>query len=417
VITAAAVVLLALTLIIWGKLGRGRLASALIPGHVSERMRRRSDRCYIIENISDAIIVVDGQRRIIDLNQATLNLLDSKSSDISGLRLDEIGLAWMRDLDLDLEDLSSTKEIRYGEDENERFYQVEFISIGDDKLSPYRAIVIHDITEPKRAKAYWEAQFRRYSTYLERIVEERTGELRDAERMAAIGELAAMVGHDIRNPLTAISGASYYLRERSQLGSDERSREMLDLIDRNVDDSNKIISDLLEYSREIKLDRSRIALRDLVEDAISSTEFPENARVVCEVDDGEIEVDILQMKRVFVNILKNAVDAMPDGGTLTVSGWADFQRAELYFADTGVGIPEAIIDDIWKPLFTTKAKGMGFGLAICKRIVEAHGGTVSVESVEGLGTTFTIVLPGKSELPDELDALRADEILSLYENM
>ncbi len=360
---------------------------------------------------------MDGQRRIIDFNQATLNLLGSKSSDISGLRLDEIGLAWMRDLDLDLEDLSSTKEIRYGEDENERFYQVEFVSIGDDKPSPYRAIVIHDITEPKRAKAYWEAQFRRYSTYLERIVEERTGELRDAERMAAIGELAAMVGHDIRNPLMAISGASYYLRERSQLGSDERSREMLDLIDRNVDDSNKIISDLLEYSKEIKLDRSRIALRDLVEDAISSTEFPENVGVVFEVDDGEIEIDILQMKRVFVNILKNAVDAMPDGGTLTVSGRADFQRAELSFADTGVGIPEAIIDDIWKPLFTTKAKGMGFGLAICKRIVEALGGTVSVESVEGLGTTFTIVLPGKLELPDEIDALRADETLSLYEKM
>ena len=110
-----------------------------------------------------------------------------------------------------------------------------------------------------------------------------------------------------------------------------------------------------------------------------------------------ISVDVQKMKRVFTNIITNAIDTMPKEGKLTIKSreWND--NVEFTFTDTGSGIPKEIIEKIWTPLFTTKAKGMGLGLAICKRMVEAHGGSVFAKSKVGKGTTFTIKIPIKRE--------------------
>jgi PAS domain S-box-containing protein len=248
-----------------------------------------------------------------------------------------------------------------------------------------------------------------YADQLEQKVEERTRELKEiqdkllkAQRLAVIGELAGMVGHDLRNPLTSIAGATYYLKRRLNQTIDGKVMEMLELIERNIGYSNKIINDLLDYSREIKLDITETSSKALVEDALASVEIPNNIRVVKIVNDrSRIKVDFEKVKRVLVNLIRNAVDAMPKGGTLTIKYRKKGGKVEFVVADTGVGMSEETRKKLWTPLFTTKARGMGFGLSICKRFVEAHGGTINVESALGKGSTFTVTLPIKPEIKEE----------------
>jgi PAS domain S-box-containing protein len=222
-----------------------------------------------------------------------------------------------------------------------------------------------------------------------------------SERLAAIGEVAAMVGHDLRNPLTGIAGANYYLRLKWGSQLDDRSREMLEVIEKDVEYSNKIVNDLLDYSREIRLELKETNVRAVLDDALSFVAVPANVRVrTCISDEPTISVDVERMRRIFVNLIKNALDAMPKGGTLAVKSRREEDCVKIVFADTGSGMSKDVLKRIWSPLFTTKAKGMGFGLAICKRIVEAHGGSISVESRFGKGTEFNLVLPIKPKVED-----------------
>ena len=215
-----------------------------------------------------------------------------------------------------------------------------------------------------------------------------------AERLAAIGELAAMIGHDLRNPLTGIIGAAYYLRTKLGLKMDPKAREMLEIIEKDIEYSNKIINDLLEYSREIKLEVTETTPKLLTREALALVTVPENVQLVnLAENEPKLRGDIDKLKRTFANIVKNAFDAMPVGGTLTVGCKRMDEDLAFTFSDTGVGMSKEVLDKLWRPLFTTKAKGMGFGLPICKRIIEAHGGKISVESTVGKGSTFIIIIP------------------------
>jgi signal transduction histidine kinase len=218
-------------------------------------------------------------------------------------------------------------------------------------------------------------------------------------RLKAIEQMAAMVGHDLRNPLTGIANAAYYLRMK--IGSDlgPKATEMLDLIDRDIEYSNKIVDDLLEYSRAIGLNLSESNPKAIVKEALELVNIPANVQVLDFTEDTpKITVDIDKMKRTCVNIIKNAFDAMPEGGKLTVKSRKARGNVEFSFTDTGAGVPKETVERLFTPLFTTKARGMGFGLAICKRIVEAHGGKISVESTVGKGTTFTLTIPVETKL-------------------
>jgi len=249
-------------------------------------------------------------------------------------------------------------------------------------------------------------RLKEYSTSLEEKVGERTEQLRNmqmqllkSERLAAIGELAGMVGHDLRNPLTGIAGATYYLKTRLGSSIDEKSREMLEVIEKDVEYSNKIINDLLEYSREIKLDLKETNLKSILNDVLSSLNTPANVQIRDETRrDLRIKIDVDKMQRVFMNIIKNAFDAMPRGGTLMIKSEKTGDDVNFVFNDTGVGMSKATIEKLWTPLFTTKAKGMGFGLPICKRIVEAHEGTISIKSAFRKGTTITVTIPARPKL-------------------
>ena len=215
-----------------------------------------------------------------------------------------------------------------------------------------------------------------------------------SERLATIGEVAAMVGHDLRNPLTGIAGAAYYLKKSLGSKADEKTREMIEFIEKDVDYSNNIISDLLEYSVEIRLERMETTPKALVKEALTMVKLPQNIKVVnLTSNKPKVAIDMDKMKRVLVNLMKNAVEAMAKGGTLTITSKESNHNLEIAVADTGTGITKEVMDKLSTPLVTTKAKGMGLGLSICKRIIDAHEGKISAESTFGEGTTFTVTIP------------------------
>jgi PAS domain S-box-containing protein len=246
-----------------------------------------------------------------------------------------------------------------------------------------------------------EKKLEKYSKNLEEIVQQKTSQLAQAqaqiiksERLTAIGELAGMIGHDLRNPLAGIKNASYYLKKKETQGLSAQSKEMLEIIDRCVGHSNKIINDLLDYSREIRLEQKETSIDNLLNQALSMVQIPKKINVVKQVTDlSKLKADPDKLERVFINLVKNAVDAMPDGGSISIISKEENNHLEISFTDTGTGIPDEALPKLFSPLSTTKAQGMGFGLAICKRIVEAHRGTISYKTKKGKGTTFTVTLP------------------------
>jgi signal transduction histidine kinase len=224
-----------------------------------------------------------------------------------------------------------------------------------------------------------------------------------SEKLAAIGQLAGGVGHELRNPLGAIKNAVYYVKgkvAKSELGQKEpRVIEFLDIADDEVNSSNKIINDLLGFSRVGKPAVSPARIKGVIDDALSHLTIPENIEMVKKLDADlpEVNIDTDQIRQVLVNMIMNAVQAMPEGGRLTISVRERDKFLEVEISDTGCGIPKEAIGKIFDPLFTTRAKGIGLGLAVCKAVIERHEGNIEVESEVGKGATFTIRLPLKAE--------------------
>jgi PAS domain S-box-containing protein len=223
-------------------------------------------------------------------------------------------------------------------------------------------------------------------------------ELAKSQRFATIGETAAMVGHDLRNPLQAIAGAVYYLANKDRSKLSREGRKMLELIEEGIGRSDKIVDDLLEYSRELRLELSETNVKSITQDVLAQVKIPRRIRVVNSTkNEPTIALDVEKMRRVFLNLVRNAVDAMPKGGTLTIASTRSRDNVHITFKDTGEGMTTETLAKLWSPLYTTKAKGMGFGMAIAKRLVEAHTGSISVETKVGKGSTFTVTLPIKRE--------------------
>jgi PAS domain S-box-containing protein len=269
---------------------------------------------------------------------------------------------------------------------------------GSNGFEGYRG-TNHDITEKK----VLENQLAEYSEDLEVLVEERTKQLKEtqallvkSERFAAIGELAGMVGHDIRNPLTSIKNAAYYLESKGNTITDDKRNVMLSIINKSINQANKIVNDLLDYSREINLELTEVTPKAVLQNALENIPVPEYIQILDNTkEEHKMTVDSAKLERVFVNLINNAIEAMPTKGTITISSKINNEKIDISFTDTGVGISKENKEKMFAPLFTTKSKGMGLGLAICKRIVEAHCGKITVESTPGKGTTFLISLPLK----------------------
>ena len=281
--------------------------------------------------------------------------------------------------------------------------------------------VFRDLTERKRAERELQEKNEQLDTQNEelRATEEElraaneelqaaNEELREtqeqlirSEKLAAIGQLAGGVGHELRNPLGAIKNAVYYVKgkvAKSELGQKEpRVIEFLDIADDEVNSSNKIINDLLGFSRVGQPSVSLARIKEVIDDALSHLTIPQNIEVVKKLDADlpEVSIDTDQTRQVLVNMIMNAVQAMPEGGRLTISAREGDKFLEVEISDTGCGIPKEAIGKIFDPLFTTRAKGIGLGLAVCKAIIDRHQGHIEVESEVGKGTTFAIRLPLK----------------------
>lgn len=230
-----------------------------------------------------------------------------------------------------------------------------------------------------------------------------------SERLSSIGRLAAGVAHELKNPLGAIRNAIYYIRNSLRnnpiLETDPNLAEILKLAEGEVDGAVLIIGELLDFSRVVQLVPRRTNINEILERLPSIITVPENVNLIWELDLAlpSATVDPDRMNQVFCNIANNAVQAMPNGGKLTVrTGFlveaageegVSQEKVVVSFEDTGVGIEPVHLAKIFEPLFTTKARGTGLGLAITNNIVEKHGGVIVVTSQIGKGTTFTIKLP------------------------
>jgi signal transduction histidine kinase len=243
-------------------------------------------------------------------------------------------------------------------------------------------------TYRERRKAEMSLQYQNEN--LEQLVEERSQKLVEAERMAAAGSVAAMVGHDLRGPLQTIKNAVYLMEK-----DPDTAHELRETINESVNYAASMLEELRLNVGDSPLQLQKVDLAALIRKAVEEASIPDSVAAELHVDDGldSVSMDPLKIRRVLDNLLRNAVQAMPDGGTLEVSAVCDGDVVFFRVRDTGAGIPEDLMPDLFKAFVTTKPQGMGLGLAYCKRAVEAHGGTISVESKAGEGTTFTVRLP------------------------
>jgi two-component system sensor kinase FixL len=256
--------------------------------------------------------------------------------------------------------------------------------------------IVRDITEQKD----FQKNLLDHAGILEKIIEDRTKQLKDSERLATIGQTAGMVGHDLRNPLQAVIGELYLARiEVDSLPESELKsnlQESIQVIEEQAVYMDKIVSDLQAFVRPVRTDKQPISLIELVTAVLASIAIPENIsiNVHMKADFPQVKADPQLLRRVLINLVTNAVQAMPDGGKLNISAEVNSQdQAVVTVEDNGVGIPEKIKSQVFTPLFTTKPRGQGFGLAVCKRVIEAHGGSINFESQEGKGAKFIIQFP------------------------
>lgn len=279
------------------------------------------------------------------------------------------------------------------------------VPVFDDRkqLIGYRG-VSRNITKRKEIEEELKlskSKLEEYATDLERLVEERTKQLGESERMAAIGQTAGMVGHDLRNPLQTIINELYLAKmDLEQMGDCEDKEgmgESLLKIGEEVSYMDKIVSDLQSFVRPIKANKLEVDLNEFLTAVLLQTEIPKNVQTNLQVDSGvTVFADPQLLKRVLINLVTNAVQAMPQGGILTLRAQKQTNgEVQIVVEDTGVGVPDEIKPKLFTPLFTTKSKGQGFGLGVCKRVIEAQGGTISFESQLGKGTKFKIKLPEK----------------------
>jgi signal transduction histidine kinase len=242
---------------------------------------------------------------------------------------------------------------------------------------------------------------RRYSEELEERVRERTRDLEEAqaelirkEKLALLGELSSSLAHELRHPLGVISNSAYYLRA-VQPEADEPIQKHLGIISSEVRVAESIISSLLAYAQITEPHRTEVCLCEDVNRVLSAHPAPEGIEVVSAVprDLPAVFADSSQLRQALAALVVNAYQAMARGGRLTIAAHQSTDRIELAITDTGPGIPEADLGNIFQPLFSTKPRGVGLGLPMCRNLVEANGGTVSVQTGLGKGCTFVVVLP------------------------
>lgn len=250
-------------------------------------------------------------------------------------------------------------------------------------------------------------ELEKFTRFLEKRVDARTRELKAAqdelikkERLAAIGQMASVVGHEIRNPLAVINNSIYFIKAKLATAGepDAKVAKHIKIIESEIQQANGIINEILTYSRTRELKPERVRLNHWLEELLSVYPFPPHIQLDKALDpaDPPIDIDPTEMQQAVRNLIGNGIEVMPPpkGGRVIIRtrmpepGWV-----QIDIGDTGSGIPPDVLDKIFAPFFTTKARGTGLGLAVVRKAVDRHRGKVDVESAVGVGTTFKLYLP------------------------
>lgn len=389
----------------------------------------------LIEEMDEGAVLVSSSGVILYANMGFSNLIDFPLEQIIGSNIAQ----WIADRNIDsiLQMLAET---------DQKSHEVFFVSLksrNDKKLVPAQvtvsglafgsvdacALIITDlskhmdqelkhyttnlegeVTERKKAEEALKqtqtkleenaVQLEEYANQMEDLAAQRAEQLKEQERMVAIGQTAGMVGHDLKNPLQAIIGELYFAKkDLSKLPSSETVEEIkgsLNEINASVNYMNKIVVDLQDFARPLKPEFVETDLSDVVTSVFKTVSLPDNIELRVSLNNVQrFRTDAAFIRRALTNLVNNGIQAMPDGGTLKIEGCKRGDRIFLTVSDTGMGIPEEIKARLFTPMVTTKAKGQGFGLAVVKRLVESLNGTVNFESQQGKGTNFKIELPIK----------------------
>jgi two-component system, chemotaxis family, CheB/CheR fusion protein len=356
------------------------------------------DLINLMGNVDTAVVIVDNDFKIKRFTNSAQELLRLTPNDIEH-PITEIRLG------IPVEELQNPlleaitklsvirKEINAGKD---HWYQMRIRPyITQEKKIGGAVLSFSDITEMKAR----ENERKLRAENLEHQVKDQAEEILESESLVAIGKTAGMVGHDIRNPLQAITSDVYLVK--SELASFPESEakkgveESLEGIEKNVEYINKIVSDLQDFARKGSPKQTAVNVEKIIQEISSTNIIPQHVAVSLSIekDFPTLILDESYLKRIMTNLISNAVQAMPTNGKLTITAFRQNDRAVINVEDNGVGIPEEFKSKMFKPLFTTKAKGQGFGLAVVKKLTEAMQGTVTFESENGKGTKFVLSFP------------------------
>jgi signal transduction histidine kinase len=227
---------------------------------------------------------------------------------------------------------------------------------------------------------------------LDDLVKEQSELLIQREIFSEIGNISSELAHDLRSPLQTIQNATYLLEMKPD------RKELLNLIKESLSYATSILDSFREYYRGHEITPIKIDLTAVVKQAVYDIEAPDGVGVELELEEiGKVTIDPTKIRRAINNLVKNAFEAMPEGGELTVTLKEEDEKVVIEIVDTGEGIPEEIQENLYRPFDSRKPGGSGLGLPSAKRIIESHGGSIEYETTHGMGTRFKISLPKKIE--------------------
>lgn len=354
----------------------------------------------LLDDTPDAILALDSEQRVEQANPAAARLLGLSLAGLVGAPLDALRLApsdssWAKAL-IELRTLGSSLELTLGEGEGEVVVEAVARSRTRPDGSQGALLVLRDIT--KRSLA-------------ERQARGLQGQLQQAQKMEAVGILAGSVAHDFNNLLTAVGGYGSLLRRSSDATARGYAAELTSVQERGA----SLVKQLLSFARRDAVQPRPIDLAELLSALAPLMQrlVGEQVRLALEVSEAcPVVVDPGQLEQVMLNLVANARDSMPEGGTVHVRSWREGAQVMIEVRDTGEGMPEAVQARAFDPFFTTKepGKGTGLGLSTAASIVREAGGTIALQSELGVGTCFTISLPATDLLPQAI-ARRATRMM------
>jgi len=337
----------------------------------------------LVSRLPVGIIATDLQGRVSTWNQAAAEMTALSDRQVLGRQVN-------RFLPVELAAFFAEKSVDHDQDEQVEVRKIH-LEINDRRMVlQCQRIDLHDQEGRYKGQVLLLSDITR--------LKELEAEMRENERLAAVGRMAAGVAHEIRNPLSSIKGLALLLKDKFPRQS--REFETTGLLVQEVERMNRTISELLGFARPASLDLQEVDLRILLQETlqlVSADTASEHIRTSlhCARDLPVLMADRDRLSQVFINILLNSVQAMEDGGTLEISARksSSGRQVELLFRDTGKGIQPEHLAQVFFPYFTTRRGGTGIGLAITQKIIADHGGTIRVESTPGKGTTVVVELP------------------------